>query len=57
MMSATEEGIKNPTLRALEDMVAQSCFCKLRTHCPDKKAANCLKDRNLYAEAMLTHKK
>ncbi|MES2547520.1 MAG: hypothetical protein V4575_07405 [Pseudomonadota bacterium] len=40
-------------LRKLEQLVANSCACKLRTHCPDKTSPDCLKQRNLYAEAML----
>ncbi len=48
---ATQTG--NVMLRKLEQLVANSCACKLRTHCPDKTSPDCLKQRNLYAEAML----
>ena len=48
--SATQTG--NGMLLKLEQLVLQSCECKLRTHCPDKTSADCLKHRNLYAEAM-----
>ncbi len=43
------------TLNVLEKVIAQSCDCKLRTHCVDKNSPNCLKHRNLYAEEMLAH--
>ncbi|PPD56092.1 MAG: hypothetical protein CTY10_05980 [Methylotenera sp.] len=42
----------NTMLQKLEQLVAESCACKLRTHCHDKTSADCLKHRNLYAEAM-----
>jgi len=37
----------------LEEVVANTCSCKLRTICPDKHSSECLKDRNLYQEFML----
>ncbi|CAN4267605.1 hypothetical protein MCEMSEM29_00460 [Methylophilaceae bacterium] len=43
----------NLMLQKLEQLVAKSCDCKLRTHCIDKTSPDCLKHRNLYAEAML----
>jgi hypothetical protein len=49
----------NPTnstmssLKTLEAMVAKTCFCKLREICEDKTSPECLKHKNLYAEAML----
>lgn len=43
------------TLEILEKIVADSCHCKLREKCPDKNAAECLKHRNLYVEAVLAH--
>ncbi len=46
----------NSSLAALEKMIASTCFCKLRTKCEDKNNPECLKYRNLYAEAMLAHK-
>ncbi len=45
----------NSMLLKLEQLVAHSCACKLREHCPDKTSPDCLKHRNLYAEAMQTH--
>lgn len=44
---------KNSPLEALEEMMATTCFCKLREKCHDKNSTECLKHRNLYAEAML----
>ena len=44
------------TLEILEKLVAESCHCKLREHCPDKNAPECLKHRNVYTEAVLAHK-
>jgi hypothetical protein len=46
----------NNTLAVLEKVIAKSCECKLREFCPDKTSADCLKHRNLYAEAMLSGK-
>ena len=42
----------NGMLLKLEQLIRQSCDCKLRTYCADKTSQNCLKHRNLYAEAM-----
>lgn len=47
----------NAMLLKLEQLVAKSCACKLRTHCIDKTSPDCLKHRNLYAEAMLARDK
>ncbi len=44
---------QNSPLEALETMMASTCFCKLREKCDDKNGTECLKHRNLYAEAML----
>lgn len=59
-MSETEK-CATPTgnlmLHKLEQLVANSCDCKLRTHCIDKTSPDCLKHRNLYAEAMLARDK
>ena len=55
-MSETEKSVApagNAMLLKLEELVAKSCACKLRTHCIDKTSPDCLKHRNLYAEAML----
>ena len=43
----------NSPLEALETMMASTCFCKLREKCDDKNGPECLKHRNMYAEAML----
>ncbi len=44
---------RNNTLAILEELVANSCDCKLRAKCEDKNSADCLKHRNIYAEEML----
>ena len=44
----------NSTLQTLEAMMADTCFCKLREKCDDKNSADCLRHKNLYAEAMLS---
>ncbi len=44
------------SLNTLEAMVAKTCFCKLREICEDKTSPECLKHKNLYAEAMLARK-
>lgn len=37
----------------LEQMVANTCFCKLRTSCSDKNSSDCMQHKNIYAEFML----
>jgi len=37
----------------LDELVAKTCFCKLREQCPDKNSAECMAHRNIYAEFML----
>lgn len=49
MDNATPES----TLAILERIVAQTCDCKLREKCLDKTSLDCLKHRNIYAEAMI----
>ena len=44
---------RNNTLALLEQLVAESCDCKLRAKCVDKDSVDCLKHRNIYAEEML----
>jgi hypothetical protein len=39
-------------LSALEALVENTCFCKLRSHCPDKNSAECMKHKNIYVEFM-----
>ena len=51
-MTANSTPLYSP-LAALDEMMASTCFCKLREKCEDKSSAECLKHRNLYAEAML----
>lgn len=49
-MSTHQKG--NTTPVTLEQMVAKTCFCKLREYCEDKSSAECLQHRNIYAEFM-----
>jgi hypothetical protein len=42
----------NKATESLEQMVADTCFCKLREHCYDKNSAECMQHRNIYAEFM-----
>ena len=37
----------------LDEMLAKTCFCKLREFCDDKNSSECLRHRNIYAEFML----
>ncbi|MDZ4099868.1 MAG: hypothetical protein U1E13_14405 [Methylophilaceae bacterium] len=41
---------------SLQELVANTCFCKLREQCPDKSSAECMAHRNIYAEFMLAKK-
>jgi hypothetical protein len=41
---------KQPT--SLEEMVANTCYCKLRKSCPDKTSSECMQHRNIYQEFM-----
>jgi hypothetical protein len=40
----------------LDEMVAMTCFCKLRETCVDKTSTACMKHRNIYQEFMLSRK-
>ena len=40
------------SLSLLEEIMAKTCFCKLRETCPDKTSHECLKERNIYKEFM-----
>lgn len=45
----------NPTVKPttpLEALIANTCFCKLKSACPDKNSAECMRHRNLYEEFM-----
>lgn len=42
----------NAALTSLEDMVANTCFCKLRERCEDKDGKYCMRHRNIVAEFM-----
>lgn len=39
-------------LANLEEMVATTCFCKLKKFCPDKTSSDCMQHRNIYHEFM-----
>jgi hypothetical protein len=49
--------MKNDTNKAapttLDEMLAKTCFCKLREFCDDKNSSECMRHRNIYAEFML----
>lgn len=49
-MTSNVENNSSPT--TLDDMVANTCFCKLRETCNDKKSHECMRHRNIYAEFM-----
>ena len=36
----------------LEEIVANTCFCKLRETCHDKNSSECMRNRNIYQEFM-----
>ena len=38
----------------LEQMVNNTCFCKLKEFCLDKNSNECLRRRNIYQEFMAT---
>jgi hypothetical protein len=37
----------------LDEMVANACFCKLRSICYDKNSSECMRKRNIYADFMM----
>lgn len=43
---------RNTQIASLEQMVAATCFCKLRERCDDKDSAACMRNRNIVAEFM-----
>jgi hypothetical protein len=38
----------------LEQMVNNTCFCKLKEFCVDKNGSECMRHRNIYQEFMAT---
>jgi hypothetical protein len=40
------------SLVTLEQMLAKTCFCKLREFCDDKNGSECLRNKNIYDEFM-----
>jgi hypothetical protein len=43
---------KHERATSLEELVADTCFCKLREFCHDKNSDECMKHRNIYQEFM-----
>lgn len=41
-----------PSATSLEQIVANTCFCKLRSFCSDKNSSECMKHNNIYLEFM-----
>jgi hypothetical protein len=48
-----DKDASNAANTTLEQMVANTCFCKLRTSCNDKDSSECMRHKNIYAEFML----
>ena len=46
----TTQADNRPT--TLEEIVANTCFCKLRETCHDKHSSDCMRNRNIYQEFM-----
>jgi len=46
----TAQADNRPT--TLEEIVANTCFCKLRETCHDKHSTDCMRNRNIYQEFM-----
>lgn len=42
----------NAAINSLEQMVKNTCFCKLREECKDKNSPECMRHRNIVAEFM-----
>jgi hypothetical protein len=49
-MTSNKKSDSSPS--TLEEMVANTCFCKLREICNDKNSSECMRQRNIYAEFM-----
>lgn len=47
-----EQGNQASAASSLEQMVANTCFCKLREQCVDKSSIGCMKHCNIYQEFM-----
>lgn len=48
----SKNSLSNPEITSLEQMVANTCFCKLREQCVDKNSPQCMRHRNIVAEFM-----
>jgi hypothetical protein len=53
MKTPSQEATTEETITTLTQLVAHTCFCKLKATCADKNSPECLRHRNLYAEFML----
>jgi hypothetical protein len=51
-MKPTNQSSDLPVITSLEELVANTCFCKLKATCPDKNSSECMRHRNIYAEFM-----
>jgi len=47
-----DKKLSNGEVTTLEQLVANTCFCKLREACNDKNSSECMRNRNIYAEFM-----
>ena len=47
-----DKDASNLSNTTLEQMVANTCCCKLRTSCSDKNSSECMRHKNIYAEFM-----
>ena len=43
---------QNSALENLEQMLAKTCFCKLKEFCEDKNGSECMRHQNIYSEFM-----
>ena len=46
------DALNTSSLTTLEQMLAKTCFCKLREFCEDKNSSDCLRNKNIYHEFM-----
>ena len=46
------DALNASSLSTLEQMLAKTCFCKLREFCDDKNSNECLRNKNIYDEFM-----
>ena len=46
------EQVSKSSLTTLEEMLANTCFCKLKETCPDKNSPDCMRHKNIYNDFM-----